>query len=113
MNNSRAENKRKRATPAKRAVKKAKSKPRQRYVVEAIVGVRRANDWADNSHTYQYAVKWTGYEQVTWNAPEILDNYPLVLRLVTDALEQSSDGKLPVYAPQPPDEEEGVEFTGV
>ncbi|PSR80248.1 hypothetical protein BD289DRAFT_441063 [Coniella lustricola] len=92
---------------------KPKSSSEQLYKVEAIIGMRRANDWTQDNHTFQYAVQWEGYEQVTWNTPEVLDNYPLVLCLLTDMMERSSDSDtVPFYAPQPPGEADGAEFTG-
>lgn len=103
---------RRRLTLPPRKAKHAVSAPK-RYRVAAVVGIRRSNTYTDDAPSFQYAIKWDGYEDVTWHLPTVLDIYDVLTETLTIHMDPANDRQngntaLPFYAAQPAGEEDGA-----
>lgn len=52
------------------------------YIVEAILGVRAGFGWTPHNPDFQVAVKWNGFDEVTWHSVDGLQNDRRILELI-------------------------------
>lgn len=77
------------------------------------MGIRRSNTYTDDAPSFQYAIKWDDYEDVTWHLAAVLDIHELLAQTLTMHMDPANHRRngnttLPFYADQPMDEEDGA-----